>query len=167
MGDNSAAAGPDNPGVVGMPPWIALATLVVGLGLERLVPVGILAGSISRTPRLIAAAVLFALAFWVALRAVREFSRAGTNVDVRKPVLAFVDSGIYAHTRNPMYQGLGLLLVAVAVGFASDWMLVMLIPWAFVMHFGVVLREERYLEQKFGERYRRYKTMVPRYGWPQ
>jgi protein-S-isoprenylcysteine O-methyltransferase Ste14 len=34
-----------------------------------------------------------------------------------------------------------------------------------VLHFGVVLREERYLEQKFGDDYRRYKKSVPRYGW--
>ena len=35
-----------------------------------------------------------------------------------------------------------------------------------VMHRGVVLREERYLETKFGDDYRAYKQQVPRYGWP-
>jgi protein-S-isoprenylcysteine O-methyltransferase Ste14 len=34
-----------------------------------------------------------------------------------------------------------------------------------VLHFGVVLREERYLDRKFGEAYRSYKATVPRYGW--
>jgi protein-S-isoprenylcysteine O-methyltransferase Ste14 len=34
-----------------------------------------------------------------------------------------------------------------------------------VLHYGVVLREERYLERKFGDDYRRYKASVPRYGW--
>ncbi len=65
-----------------------------------------------------------------------------------------------------MYQALGLLLLALAVGLASDWTALLLVPWALVMHVGVVLREERYLEQKFGDDYRRYTGHVPRYGWP-
>jgi protein-S-isoprenylcysteine O-methyltransferase Ste14 len=33
------------------------------------------------------------------------------------------------------------------------------------LHYGVVKREERYLEAKFGEDYRAFKASVPRYGW--
>jgi protein-S-isoprenylcysteine O-methyltransferase Ste14 len=38
-------------------------------------------------------------------------------------------------------------------------------PTRYVLHYGVVLREERYLERKFGEDYRRFKAEMPRYGW--
>jgi protein-S-isoprenylcysteine O-methyltransferase Ste14 len=36
-------------------------------------------------------------------------------------------------------------------------------PALLILHFGVVHREEEYLEQKFGDSYREYKASVPRY----
>ena len=65
-----------------------------------------------------------------------------------------------------MYVGMTLALAGLAILLASGWMLVMTIVFALVIHFGVVRREERYLEAKFGEPYRAYKARVPRYGWP-
>ena len=59
-----------------------------------------------------------------------------------------------------------MLVGGVAVALASDWMLVLVVPMFAVLHYGVVKREERYLERKFGDDYRRYKDSVPRYGWP-
>ena len=57
---------------------------------------------------------------------------------------------------------------ATGIGFAlaSDWTLVMLVVAALLIHFGVVKREERYLEAKFGAAYRSYMSTVPRYGLP-
>ena len=46
-----------------------------------------------------------------------------------------------------------------------DWIVLLLVPALLLIHYGVVLCEERYLERKFGESYRRYKEAVPRYGW--
>jgi protein-S-isoprenylcysteine O-methyltransferase Ste14 len=63
-----------------------------------------------------------------------------------------------------MYVGLILLTGGIGIALASDWTMVLLIPMALVLHFGVVLREERYLEAKFGEAYRRYMARVPRWG---
>jgi len=40
----------------------------------------------------------------------------------------------------------------------------MVVPSGLVMHFGVVMREERYLEAKFGEPYRQYKVGAARWG---
>ena len=65
-----------------------------------------------------------------------------------------------------MYVGLVLAVAGLAVLLASDWMLVMTVLLAVTLHIGVVRREERYLEAKFGDAYRRYRESVPRYGWP-
>lgn len=156
----------DNPGVVALPPLIALATLVAGLGLDWLVPIGAANAMLTRSWRFTLAAILLLIACWIVFRAARTFGRAGTPLDVRKATVALAADDIYAKTRNPMYQALGLLLLALAVGLASDWTALLLLPWALVMHFGVVRREESYLERKFGEDYRRYRRQVRRYGWP-
>jgi len=154
----------DTAGVIAPPPLLALAAVIAGLGLERLYPLGIMA-MIPPLPRYALAAVLFALALLVSLRAIRAFGRAGTEVKPWRPSTALVTADIFAHTRNPMYWGLGLLILAIAVALASVWTLIALAAYALVIHYGVVLREERYLEAKFGDAYRRYQAHVPRYGW--
>jgi protein-S-isoprenylcysteine O-methyltransferase Ste14 len=65
-----------------------------------------------------------------------------------------------------MYVGLACLVAGVGVALASDWTLVALVAAALLIHFGVVKREERYLEAKFGDAYRNYMSTVPRYGLP-
>jgi protein-S-isoprenylcysteine O-methyltransferase Ste14 len=94
------------------------------------------------------------------------FDAAGTNVEPWKPATALATSGVYARSRNPMYVGTWVMAVGLALGFASDWGMLLLIPAHAVLHYGVVLREERYLTAKFGEPYRDYLARVPRYGWP-
>jgi protein-S-isoprenylcysteine O-methyltransferase Ste14 len=155
----------DNPGVITWPPLIAIGALVLGLVLDRIAPLGVIV-RLGPVARIIVGVALFALGAWIAMRAKGAFERAGTNVEPWKPSLALATTGIYAKSRNPMYLGTAIMALGVAVGVASDWTILLLIPAAFVLHFGVVRREERYLEAKFGEDYRRYCASVPRYGWP-
>jgi protein-S-isoprenylcysteine O-methyltransferase Ste14 len=156
----------DNAGVIAPPPLISLAALLIGLGLDRLAPIGLIDAVLPLTARVVLAVLIGAAAIWIAVRGITAFRRQGTPVNPGQPVAAIVTSGIFASTRNPLYQCQGLLLLALAIGFASDWAVLSVVPWAMAIHTGVVLREERYLEQKFGEDYRHYKARVPRYGWP-
>ena len=64
------------------------------------------------------------------------------------------------------YQGFIILVLGLGVLLRSDGTMLMLLPAAVLVHYGVVLREERYLDRRFGEAYRRYRDAVPRYGWP-
>ena len=156
----------NNAGVIAPPPLISLAALLIGLGLDRLAPIGLIDSVLPLAARVVLAVLIGAAAIWIAVRGITAFRRHDTPVNPGQPVAAIVTSGIFSSTRNPLYQSQGLLLLALAVGFASDWAVLSVIPWAVAMHTGVVLREERYLEQKFGEEYRRYMAHVPRYGWP-
>ena len=90
----------------------------------------------------------------------------GFRLQLFQPALALATTGVFRYLRNPMYVGMTLMVVGLAIALASDWMLVALIPAALVVHYGAILREERYLEQKFGEPYRQFMANVPRYGWP-
>ncbi|PYJ39457.1 MAG: hypothetical protein DME84_01595 [Verrucomicrobia bacterium] len=85
------------------------------------------------------------------------------NVDPGKPALAIVRGGPFRFTRNPMYLALCLLQIALGF-FLNDWITLMfVVPLALIFHYGVVLREERYLTAKFGEPYLQYKREVPRW----
>ena len=156
----------DNAGVIAPPPLIALAAVLLGLALDWLMPAYVLTVLLTWPERAIIAAILFVVGAALAFPALRGFHAAGTHVEPWKPASALVTDGIFAWLRNPMYAGLTLFLVALALALASDWILVMTIGFVLVIHFGVVLREERYLETKFGEAYRQYKARVPRYGIP-
>jgi len=156
----------DNAGVIAPPPLLALAAVVLGLALDRLMPAFVLTVLLTWPERIAIAVVLFAAGAGLAFPALRGFRAAGTHVEPWKPASALVTDGIFSWLRNPMYVGLTLFLVATSLALASDWMLVMTIVFVLVIHFGVVKREERYLEAKFGDAYRQYKARVRRYGIP-
>jgi protein-S-isoprenylcysteine O-methyltransferase Ste14 len=156
----------DTAGVIAPPPLLALATVVFGLLLDGLFPAYVLTVLLTFTQRVEIAVPLFAIAAALGIPAVHAFRRAGTHVEPWKPVWALVTHGIFRFLRNPMYVGLIVMVAGLAILLASDWMLVMTVLLAVSLHFGVVRREERYLEARFGEAYRRYRDRVPRYGWP-
>ncbi|HET9716709.1 MAG TPA: isoprenylcysteine carboxylmethyltransferase family protein [Pseudolabrys sp.] len=157
---------PDNAGVLVPPPLIAAGVIVIGLLLDWVVPINALRAVLPTGPRMVVGIIVAASGLALLVPAMRSFRYAGTNPEPWKPSISLVTVGIFAWMRNPMYVGGILLLAGLAVLLASDWILVMTILSTAVLHFGVVTREERYLETKFGEVYRRYREQVPRYGWP-
>jgi protein-S-isoprenylcysteine O-methyltransferase Ste14 len=88
---------------------------------------------------------------------------AGTNIHPNLPATAVVSYGPFAFTRNPLYVSLLAMFAGIGVALASLAFLAVLVPFALLLHFGVVLREERYLEAKFGDAYLRYTSRVRRW----
>ena len=149
----------DSAGVIAPPPLLYAGALLAALGLNALSPMPILNG---RLPLLLGCIALVAgLALLIPGR--NALVNAGTNLNPARPTTAIVTSGPYRFTRNPLYVGLTLLYSALTLAFNTWWGFVLLIPVLIVIHLGVVRREERYLEQKFGESYRKYKSSVRRY----
>ena len=89
--------------------------------------------------------------------------RAGTNVNPRDPTTAIVVEGPFRFSRNPLYLSLILAYLGITLLVNALWPLLLLPPLLVVLHWGVIAREERYLEAKFGESYRVYKARVRRW----
>ena len=66
-------------------------------------------------------------------------------------------------TRNPFYLSLTLLYTGMALMVNSLWTILLLPGALIVIRYGVINREERFLEQKFGEQYLGYKAKVRRW----
>ena len=95
--------------------------------------------------------------------AVGLFRRTGQKPAPWTPTPEIISTGVYRITRNPMYVGMALLQFAIGIGL-GNWWIVMLVPVALaVVHITAVRHEERYLDQKFADAYRRYKTAVRRW----
>ena len=150
----------DNPGVIAFPPLI----LLVSAAISSLVHFFLIRVSIMNyTTSLICGIVLVILAPTLALSALVTMKTAGTNVNPAKPALTIVRGGPFRFTRNPMYLALCLLQIALGF-FLNDWItLLFVVPLALIMHYGVILREERYLTVKFGEPYLELKRDVRRW----
>jgi protein-S-isoprenylcysteine O-methyltransferase Ste14 len=148
-------------GVIAPPPLIFLSGLALGVMLDwatGLTPLPIAA------PYAIGFAVVLGLAGALLIAAaLRLFARAGTPPEPWKPTAALATDGVYRITRNPMYLGMALLLLAFAIGLRSSgtlllWPLIILVVDRFV-----IAREERYLDSLFGQPYVVYRARVRRW----
>lgn len=150
---------PDTAQVVIRPPIALVLAIIVGLGLDQVIPLGFLPPS---SPLWLGMVVFFlglALLIWAAV----TIMKAGSNVPTNQPTTAIVESGPYRFSRNPIYLGMFVGLIGLAVAFNTLWLLIMLVPFALLIRFGVVAREETYLERKFGDAYRSYGERVRRW----
>ncbi len=110
-----------------------------------------------------AAGVLGALSVLLFAWQVSAFRRAGTPIPTTQPTRVLVLTGPYRYSRNPVYLAMTVLYVSLALAFGGAATLLLLAPLLLVVRYGVIAREERYLERKFGDDYRAYKSHVRRW----
>jgi protein-S-isoprenylcysteine O-methyltransferase Ste14 len=152
----------DNPGVIAPPPFIYLGGLALGLLLHRILPLKYL----SRTPRgitLTIGSTCVSVALTVGILGFRQMRAANTNINPAQPATTIVTEGPFRFTRNPVYLSMTLLYLGIMFLVNSLWLLLILPPILGLMNVGVIAREERYLEHKFGAQYLAYKQRVRRW----
>ena len=108
-------------------------------------------------------AIVFVLAVALFAWAIVTITRAGSNVPTNRPTTTIVEAGPYRFTRNPVYLGMFLGLIGLAIAFDNLWLLMMLMPFVARHPLRRSGREEAYLERKFGDLYRGYRSRVRRW----
>jgi protein-S-isoprenylcysteine O-methyltransferase Ste14 len=154
--DNTA----DTAHVIIRPPLAWGLAVIAGLTLNWLVPLPFLPADL---PAGWLGAMVFVLAAALVAWAIVNMTRAGSNVPTNRPTTTIVEAGLYRFTRNPIYLGMFLGLIGLAIAFDNLWLVMMLVPFALVIRYGVVAREEAYLERKFSDIYRGYRSRVRRW----
>jgi protein-S-isoprenylcysteine O-methyltransferase Ste14 len=162
MSNGSSARSADSSGVRLFPPGVYIGGLVIGYLIEWLSPIPIVPGPLGLALRVLGIAVLLAGA-WLMFAALTRFRSVGTSPNPTQPTTALAFDGPYRFTRNPMYLGMALLLVGFAFIGNALWPLLAVIPAVWIIQTQVIMREEPYLEAKFGSAYRDYKARVRRW----
>lgn len=140
-------------------PLIFVGALLVGVLLTLAFPVSFL----PRWVTLIVGAICFLLPFALGFAALRAMRRAKTSVNPYRPTTALLTEGPFSLTRNPMYLGMAVQYVGLALLFNSLWAVLLLPVALMIVYLTVIKREERYLERQFGKDYRAYKARVRRW----
>ena len=152
-------------GVVARPPLLFLGALLLGFVSDHLLPLTFPVPRIGLVHWIsaIMAGCLILIGIAVFAAGIRNFSRAGTPVPTNQPTRALVTTGVHGWTRNPIYLGMFMAYVGIGVAVRSPWILILALPLAILIRYGVVAREEAYLERRFGDAYLDYKHRVRRW----
>ncbi len=145
-------------GVIAFPPLIYGAPLVAGIIADRLL--------FKRRMPPVARPLsigFFAAALSLVAPAIREFKEAATPIDPFEETTTLLEAGPFAYTRNPLYLALTLAYAGTALASRAALPLAVLPSVIWLMNVGVIEREERYLERKFGDAYQQYRRRVPRW----
>ena len=114
----------------------------------------------------ITAVLVFAVAgSFIGLAAVVSFRKASTTVNPLTPEAcsSLVESGVFRHSRNPMYLALLLALAAWGFHLGNIYSLALTAVFVVYMNRFQILPEERALETAFGDEFRDYKRRVRRW----
>jgi protein-S-isoprenylcysteine O-methyltransferase Ste14 len=146
--------------VIFIPPPVYYAVgLAGGMAINGLValPIG------GRPATAVAGAVLAALGFALSFSGVAAVIRHRTTIVPHHPVATLLTGGVYRLSRNPMYTGLAIAYLGLALVFGSWWPLA-LWPLVVVLVRQLVIRpEEHYLSHRFGQAYSDYRSRVRRW----
>ncbi len=149
----------DNAGIIAHPPVFYIIAVLIGLGGDYLIPLsfGLAAGT------KIAGFAVFVTGTVISVMSFKMFAGDKQSPSVHEPTNSIYTSGVYSLTRNPIYLGVLMWVVAASFYFDKLWLLIICVPLVVFLNKAVIEKEEAYLENKFGDEYRDYKSKVRRW----
>lgn len=160
MTESIRPAEPVQPLLKVKPPLVGFALIGIGVGIHFALPATIFPeGWIQFAVGI--PLIIGGFAFGMAAN--MSFHRAGTDDRFSKPTSVIVRHGIFRFTRNPMYVGMIVIVLGAMLTLNSAWSLLVLPVLFLYLQYGVIRREEEYLEQWFGDGYRDYRSKVRRW----
>lgn len=147
------------PKLVAPPPAIFAVAIIVGAIVNRVYGFGSGGGGAWSFGGGAVIVLGIALSFW----SIQQYRRANTSPDPKHRTEALVTGGPYRYSRNPIYIATALMQVGFGIAVNMPGIVFAVIPALYILRKGVVLREEAYLEDLFGEEYLAYVSQVRRW----
>ena len=148
--------GDDSPRIRVLAPVTFLIVFLIGLALRPVFPLR-LEGNTT------AGVVLLAISLWLDFWGMWTMWRARTHILPHQPAHSLVGTGPFRFSRNPLYIGMIVGYLSAVVWIGSLPSLILLPIALFDLRYRVIEREERYLERRFGDEYRSYRSSVRRW----
>jgi protein-S-isoprenylcysteine O-methyltransferase Ste14 len=151
----------DSPKVYIPPPLLYVATFLLAVLIQKLLPLGIDFFR-STTSKIIGSVIILVGLFFI-FPALRQFFKTKNTLVTIKPANSLETTGIFTVSRNPMY--ISLMLFYIGLSFIiGNWWNFILLPFLYILiQEYVIKREERYLDRRFGQQYLDYKSKVRRW----
>ncbi|TDJ21986.1 MAG: isoprenylcysteine carboxylmethyltransferase family protein [Gammaproteobacteria bacterium] len=141
------------------PPLVFIGAILLGYAMDYLLPLKIGDTIVI----MIAGLMMVLIALIVIVLAILTFRRANTSVEPWRPTSAIITGGVFGISRNPIYLAFCWATIGIGLILNSWWVVLGFIPAAALITVFVIVREEAYLEDKFAEEYRRYRSRVRRW----
>ena len=107
--------------------------------------------------------ILTIAAILLFVKSVRIFNLRKEKLHPRSISTQIFKDGPFQFSRNPIYLAMFVLVIGVGLTLNSFWFLYSGLVVAIMLHYGVIIPEENYLEKEFGKDYLEYKKSVRRW----
>ena len=135
---------------------------LVSIALHFIVPISLPQGILRQV--LIPVGIVFIIiGIGLVVLARRQFAHFQQPTDPGHPTTKVIKTGMFAISRNPLYLGSVLVLMGIALALNVLWALVMLLLSIILCHYILIIPEEQYLAEKFGDEYKEYTDSVHRW----